>query len=50
MLLEPTTWAWLLFAGGWLIRLSALVTVPARRALPEARSWLLIIFISPGRG
>ena len=50
MLLEPTTWAWLFFAGGWLIRLAALVTVPSRRSPAEARSWLLIIFIEPWAG
>ncbi len=47
---ESSIWAWLIFAGDWIIRLVMFVIVPVRRPPGAARSWLLLILFAPWVG
>ena len=44
---DPSLWAWILFLGEWVIRLTMLVVIPFRRTPAAAKGWLLLIFFEP---
>jgi cardiolipin synthase len=48
--IDPSLWAWILFLGEWVIRLTMLVVVPFRRTPAAAKGWLLLIFFEPWIG